>query len=429
MTTDLFGGAVVTPATPPAPKRRDNLTFRGNVAEGRHGWLRLTPAYSLHLVREILEGLGTDGMVLDPFSGTGTTPLACASAGVRCHAIDINPFLVWLGNLKLSVFEQNDADALRGLTAVVVETAHQPDSPCWTPPIHQIEKWWDAPTLRALGALYSAISGLECEHPMHRVHLLRVAFCRTMIGCANVSFGHQSMSFKKSRHTELLLSGTSGGEEMFVLDAFRADVEFIASTVTEDAPAAPARVVLGDSRGIDNPACAPDEPCVAVITSPPYPNRMSYIRELRPYMYWLGHLADGRAAGDLDWQAIGGTWGSATSRLKTWAPESHEGIPFPAFSKIVRDIGDRHELLGAYVRKYFHDIMSHILSLRSALASGATCHYIVGNSKFYDTLLPVERIYAALFIDSGFVDVRIETIRKRTSKKELYEYVVQARMP
>ncbi|WP_322490103.1 hypothetical protein [Chloroflexus sp.] len=37
-----------------------------------------------------------------------------------------------------------------------------------------------------------------------------------------------------------------------------------------------------------------------VITSPPYPNRMSYIRELRPYMYWLGYLNNGRDAGELD---------------------------------------------------------------------------------------------------------------------------------
>ena len=66
---------------------------------------------------------------------------------------------------------------------------------------------------------------------------------------------------------------------------------------------------------------------------------------------------------------------------------------------------------------------------REVLAPGAHCHYIVGNSKFYDTLLPVERIYAAMFEDAEFVNVCVETIRKRTSKKELYEFVVHADMP
>jgi hypothetical protein len=154
---------------------------------------------------------------------------------------------------------------------------------------------------------------------------------------------------------------------------------------------------------------------------------MSYIRELRPYMYWLGYLSDGRTAGELDWKAIGGTWGCATSLLGGWKPNGSGQMPFPTFDNIVREIGSRHTLLGRYVHRYFEDIKGHILNLRTILAPHARCHYIVGNSKFYETLLPVEEIYAALFEDAGFTDVSIETIRKRTSKKELFEFVVHAR--
>jgi hypothetical protein len=56
-------------------------------------------------------------------------------------------------------------------------------------------------------------------------------------------------------------------------------------------------------------------------------------------------------------------------------------------------------------------------------------HYVVGNSKFYDVMLPVERIFGSLFAAAGFEDVAIRTLRKRTSKKELFEYVVSARKP
>jgi hypothetical protein len=60
------------------------------------------------------------------------------------------------------------------------------------------------------------------------------------------------------------------------------------------------------------------------------------------------------------------------------------------------------------------------------VARGGTVHYIVGNSKFFDVLLPVEAIYAAIFEAGGFSRARVETIRKRSSKKELFEYVVSA---
>ena len=86
-------------------------------------------------------------------------------------------------------------------------------------------------------------------------------------------------------------------------------------------------------------------------------------------------------------------------------------------------------MLGRYVSKYFADIRSHICVLRRVLAPGARCYYIVGNSKFYDTMLPVEAIYAAIFKDAGFVGIGLETVRKRTSKKELFEFVVRATNP
>ena len=35
-------------------------------------------------------------------------------------------------------------------------------------------------------------------------------------------------------------------------------------------------------------------------------------------MYWPGYLDSGNQAGELDWQAIGGIWGCATSKLMSW---------------------------------------------------------------------------------------------------------------
>jgi len=80
------------------------------------------------------------------------------------------------------------------------------------------------------------------------------------------------------------------------------------------------------------------------------------------------------------------------------------------------------------VTKYFEDTVRHIRSLKNVLASHAQVHYIVGNSKFYDIVLPTEQIYATIFEVEGFQNVSIEIIRKRTSKKELFEYVVSARI-
>jgi len=157
---------------------------------------------------------------------------------------------------------------------------------------------------------------------------------------------------------------------------------------------------------------------------------MSYIRELRPYMYWLGYITNGRDAGEMDWEAIGGTWGVATSRLNEWQPKSNsfKSKLLQKTVKIIRDDENKNgRLLANYVLKYFDDMWSHFQSLIGVLNDGAKLHYIVGNSTFYSVLVPVERVYAEMLSQLGFSHVECIPIRKRNSKKELIEFDVRAR--
>jgi hypothetical protein len=294
----------------------------------------------------------------------------------------------------------------------------------WTPPISQIEKWWDSATLQAIARAMACINDLAPRTDMRVIDLLKLAFCRTIIELANVSFGHQSMSFKRHEPAPML-AVISSAEQEGINAWFRAvaDIEAAATQPLISEP----RFLYCDAR--DLTAALADNTYSCVITSPPYPNRMSYIRELRPYMYWLGYLNNGREAGELDWQAIGGTWGCATSNVGRWKPDNEIAIPVDWFSAVLDSIAETSPLLSNYVRKYFYDMSLHCESLFRVLRGSGVINYIVGNSKFYDVLLPVESLFAAMFEKCGFVDVNVSTIRKRTSKKELFEFVVAARKP
>ncbi len=404
--------------------RLEYLTFKGNLEHTRYGWLRLTPAYSIHFVSELLAAhTGEDLIVLDPFCGTGTTALVCAERGIECDTTDINPFLVWLSQTKAHSYDSHELDVLRSASIEVKEVMRATgEEPAWTPPIHQIEKWWDAPTLNALARAMCKIKGMADTVPEGVFSLLEIIFCRTMIEQANVSFGHQSMSFKTK---ERFFSFLETQEDLIVesWDRFARLVEKAAHSPITKSP----RVIFHDARSLNTGLEANRYSCV--ITSPPYPNRMSYIRELRPYMYWLGYLDNGRTAGELDWQAIGGTWGMATSSLNKWKPDSNIEIPFANFNAILESIANHSPLLSRYVHKYFYDMVLHCKGLFQVVKPKGIINYIVGNSKFYDVLLPVDAIFASLFEAVGFVDVRIDVVRKRSSKKELFEYVVSARKP
>ena len=231
------------------------------------------------------------------------------------------------------------------------------------------------------------------------------------------------MSFKDSEGSQ--------GQLQIDLDAsalFIDDLEFVLRGAS-DSPLGVANVVQDDARDLSRIS---DGRFDLVVTSPPYANRMSYIRELRPYMYWLGYLSRASDAGELDWKAIGGTWGVATSRLRTWARRHDRRLPDnldDIVARIAAQTNANSVLLAAYVAKYCEDMSQHFESLRRALKTGARVHYIVGNSTFYGVLVPTEQLYAAMLRQCGFEDVAVRPMRKRNSKKALVEFDVSATWP
>ena len=460
-------------------EQRADPTFKGNLGEGRHGWLRLTPAYSAEMVRRYPPGLARKGggeragaeVVFDPFCGSGTTPLVAAQAGHEACALEVNPFLVWLAKAKTARYDPATVKEVRRAGEHLIGLFRSGEAPrADPPPITDIERWWDE---AALGFLRSVKGGIE-QYRLRRRHrrrhrrrslasaagggnagkvvdLLRVAFCRTLAKLSDAAFDHQSIS-----------PGNEEGGQQNLFDAearhtdiFASDVKFVTDSAAEgNPPEGPpeVRVLRGDARaageclticlaqgdsGATARAAARGNARYVdrVITSPPHPKRMFYLRALRPYMYWLGYLTEPGKAGRLDWKTIGGTWGVTTSGLTDWARSGEErGYYYPEYFTrkldAIKSGKNRNGLkMANYVARHFEDTLSHFQSLASSgvLRKRARAHYVVSNSTFHGVAIPTLRLYKEMMEKVGFSEVEVETLRKRNSKKELYEFVVSAR--
>ena len=142
-------------------------------------------------------------------------------------------------------------------------------------------------------------------------------------------------------------------------------------------------------------------------------------------MYWLDYLKTSEQASDLDWKAIGGTWGRATSLLSTW--ESNHSLPqyvYDIAEKISNADNMSAGLMANYVLKYFEDIHKHLSSVYAGLAPKGKVFYIIGNSNFYGVTVPAEKIYVDIMTAIGFVNIEYRIVRKRNCSKQLYEFVV-----
>ncbi|MEQ9549464.1 MAG: DNA adenine methylase [Coleofasciculus sp. G3-WIS-01] len=397
--------------------QRSDYTFKYNQKLARHGWLRLTPAYSVKLVSEMINKIPSESFILDPFSGTATTGLVAAEQGLQAHCLDINRFLIWLGNAKCRNYSFSELD---DFNQRIKTTIHQCkfliNQECWTPEIYNITRWWSTHTLKILAALRQALVNEFGEPKEGDVSSLAwVAFCRLVIETSSAAFNHVSMSF----HDQVIWYEIEQIEQLY-----QVIIEAIVNSISYPL-AGKATVFYADSR---YSISINDVKYSHVVTSPPYPNRMSYIRELRPYMYWTKFLDTAKEAGEIDWQAIGGTWGVATSRLQSW---EFNGIELSgSLNRIVSQIGESENknarLMAKYVEKYFYDMHLHFENLRQNLQDNAVLSYIVGNSSFYGIPVNTEKFLEESLKQLGYTNIGSQVIRKRNSKKELFEYCVSA---
>jgi hypothetical protein len=261
-------------------RQRAEYTHKHNLKSGRHGWVRLTPAYSLKVVEEFIAQCDRPMRIFDPFSGTATTALSASYNGHEAVTMDINPFLVWLGQAKTARYSSKTLSLTTAACTHAIDLVERKRiNPALPPSIHAIERWWKPAALSFLCSLYAAIDAVASKgSPQHT--LLLVSFCRTLMTLSNVAFSHQSLSLKSEDQLALPL-------HIDMASVFLKDVAFVLSGAADN-PQRQAQVMLGDSR---NPSQIASGVFDLVITSPPYANRMSYISRLRKKGSFLGNFA------------------------------------------------------------------------------------------------------------------------------------------
>ncbi|MXW50528.1 MAG: site-specific DNA-methyltransferase [Gammaproteobacteria bacterium] len=83
---------------------RRTVSYQGNKAVPGFRWLKYKEGFSRDLVLDLIQAHEPES-VLDPFAGTGTTPLVAASCGVRATGVEIMPVGVAAGKAVIAAAE------------------------------------------------------------------------------------------------------------------------------------------------------------------------------------------------------------------------------------------------------------------------------------------------------------------------------------
>lgn len=398
-------------------------TFKGGQREQVHRWFRLTPSFGPELVRQVLEEFSSDGksVVLDPFCGAGTTPIECRRLGLRSFGFEINPLLHFVGSTCLRW--NLDAESGRQILMRILEDSQNDigrfegvsiqDCGLRVPPIHNVHRWWREDVLKDLLIIKSNIAKHARDEGWR--DFFRLALAAVLVpDLTNVTLGRLQLHFiDRSKH------------EIQALPTYERHVHLMLGDLEQIADGKHPSAVIAHTDAT-NPSVPPGPPANLVITSPPYPNRYSYVWNTRPHLYMLDFFEGKKEAADLDQKTIGGTWGTATSILAKGVVEPEQPAVRDAIGHTVSEIRKSDALMANYVMKYFNMLARQIIAMDKAVARRVQIAYVVGNScvkgVYVETDVALGKIFEGLNL--GYRTKNIERFRKRNSGVDLYETTV-----
>lgn len=404
-------------------------TFKSGTNKKIHNWFRLTPSFGPDLVDVMLEKLRYQNgdIVLDPFAGASTTLIQCKLKGIESFGFEINPLLFFVGktslnwNLNATILEVSLTCIQRifrsvtnGLSGKDVE-----DLGFEIPKIHNVYRWWRKDVLKELLILKHIINQSDLETQYKDFLLLALAGV-LVPELTNVTLGKLQLHFINRE-----------SDNINVFDVFLRHV----STMIEDLKVinleyrenpVDASLFHTDSTNISH-LNLKNKPNL-IITSPPYPNRYSYVWNTRPHLYFLDIFSTPKEASSLDLNTIGGTWGVATSNLMKGKIEPLYPIVDEVISPVVDEIRKNDNLMANYVIKYFNLIAKQILEMENVIAENTKVAYVVGNSEIKGVYIETDLLLAKIFegLQIGYSVFEITRFRKRNSGVNLYESIVYA---
>jgi DNA modification methylase len=458
----MFTDQPMAPRLPPSEKKKKNSSdLRGAACKverednklklcdrAAHQWYRFVLSFPPHLVREYIAkfGLKSHHQVLDPFCGTGTTPVECQKLGISCFGLEANPMACFATKTKL----QWDVvpEKLVGHAVMIADRANrrlEQDGFLEDDAGRFLERSAGSYGLK-LRSLSDEATDLLLTNsispiPLHKTLVLLEALAK-----------HHDEQFSNHERLALataLVNGISNlhfGPEVGVgpaksnasvvplwLDGIRSMAQDL--EILRNMKAAKATVFEADAR--DGAPMVPSGSVDAVITSPPYPNEKDYTRTTRLELVLLGFIQNKQALRDLKKQMVrSNTRGVYKTDTDDALMAGHPQIDSIAAAiekrriELNKDSG--FERLYARVTKlYFGGMARHLAGLRRALRPGAHLAYVVGDQASYlRVMIRTGQLLGGIAESLGYEVVGLDLFRTRLStatKEQLREEVLVLR--
>ena len=381
-----------------------------------HRWYPFVEGYSKEFIKDILEELPfVPTCALEPFCGSGTTPVELQNHGIKCYSFEVSPFMHLLSIVKLGrkydidTFEHYVKDITKKLSHTNKNIRKIELLPFGNTIVKrdQSKKW---------NFHDSAIDGiLDIRHAIRTIidnddykDLFTIALASIIIQASNMFRNGKCLSYKKGWENRIF---SRKEIHNFFLDklnsVFAEDIRIISN---QNSSVYNSEICyLGDVR--KNIKQVPEGKVDLIITSPPYLNSRDYTDI---YMLELKVLQLINSYEEL-------------RQLRKHTLRSHVQVPYDkilpienerlrnsllAMSNKELDTWNHHII--NMICAYFEDMQLLFSEFAKKMHKGGVIYFNVANSAYYGVEVPVDYIIADIAESCGF---KVREIRKARDLK------------
>lgn len=376
-----------------------------------HRWYPFVEGYSKEFIEDILDELSFEPQcALEPFCGSGTTPVELQNHNIKCYSFEVSPFMHLLAKVKLErTYDEETLIHYRNKVAAELST------PC--PNIRLLESVPFGDTVvkrdgkKKWNFHNTSLDGiLDIRHAIRTKvdderykKLFTVALSSIILQTSNLFRNGKCLSYKKGWENHII-------DRLSVHQLFLDKLDTI---ITEDI-----RTISSQPKTVHNSEICfygdirccidmvPDESLDLIITSPPYLNSRDYTDI---YMLELKVLQLVNSHEDLQ-------------KLRKSTLRSHVQVKYPSIEPIDNprlkyclaemnnsDTKSWNSDILNMICGYFKDMEQLFASFSRKMRTGGVVYFNVANSAYFGIEVPVDYIIGDIAESSGF---KVREIRK-----------------
>ena len=407
-----------------------------------HNWYTTVAGFSSDFVSKTIEEnhLTKGDLILDPFSGTGTTALYAGQGGIRVYGVEANPFHHLVANVKLNfnvdrnevksalelvrmelkdsalregnfVYEEVPTIAINDhLSSIKSEGIGPPEMP-------HLSKWMSPRVLEKVVRIKAVIENhIANSYSKETIDFVKVAFASILIPVSNMQLAGPKIAYRRKNKSRIVCVDAPVYKNFITkLTTMVSDLRHFNNSEW------PKQIVkLGDSRRVGDSYQVKAD---LAITSPPYLNEVDYIENTRLELYFLDLIKSEKEMRSLKEHLIRAN----TKYLFSTNKDYPANLPdINSFNNILdyckkieiewskRQWGWDHPRL---VAEYFTDMALHLKGMRKLLKDGAHYVVMVGDSAIDGVHVPTDVLLAEIGKDVGFSDASTTPFRWRSSSR------------